>query len=70
MRSIFDSAEGVGAQLARDLPRSGSKTIRLGRVRQTACIGFAAASRQIVGKPTPTPSAESKADRAKSNRCL
>jgi len=46
----FDSAEGVGASIARDLARSGSKTRHLVCARHTAFSDEAAGSRQIVSK--------------------
>jgi hypothetical protein len=41
----------VGVRLADDLLRSSSKLKHPGRIRQTPSSGFAAGSRQIVGKP-------------------
>src|ERR1700712_5259963 len=52
-------AEGsLGAGSFRELPGTGSKTRQLGRVRYSTFAGLTAASRQIVGKPTPTPSGQ------------
>jgi hypothetical protein len=48
--ALIASAEGVGVQLADDLPGTGSKIRDLGCIRDTAFAGFAAASRQIVSK--------------------
>jgi hypothetical protein len=57
--SAFDSGRRpVGAGSSRELPGTGSKSRHLGRVRYSTFAGFAAASRQIVGKPTPTPSGQ------------
>jgi hypothetical protein len=47
--------------LACDLPGTGSKTFACGVSDRAEGVWFAAASRQIVGKPTPTPSAEATA---------
>ena len=47
------SAEGVGAQLARDLARSGSKTCPRGVSDEPRKFGFRAAQRPIVGNGTP-----------------
>jgi hypothetical protein len=49
------SAEGVGALLARDLARSGSKSSACGGSNGSQASGFAVASRQIVGKVERTP---------------
>jgi hypothetical protein len=48
----------VGAGLPRELPGTGSKIRRLGRVRYPALAGFAAASRQFASKLAPTPSGQ------------
>jgi|GEM_PF-4631621 len=46
--------EGVGAWLAGDLARSGSKPCRCGVSGHYAVNGFAAGPQQIAGKPAPT----------------
>ncbi|MFJ5300863.1 hypothetical protein ACIQAL_30610 [Pseudomonas sp. NPDC088368] len=58
LRCTFASAEGVGALLARDLLRSGSKFGACGASGGKASSGSTAAARQIVGKPTPTASGQ------------
>jgi hypothetical protein len=47
-------AAGRGSWLAYDLLRSSSKPVGCGVPDTTEVSGFAAASQQIVGKPTPT----------------
>jgi hypothetical protein len=63
--ALIASAEGVGVagvalHLACDLARSGSKPYPRGRSDSTEVPDFAAGSRQIAGKPAPTPSAEAR----------
>ncbi|MFJ5300862.1 hypothetical protein ACIQAL_30605 [Pseudomonas sp. NPDC088368] len=61
LRCTFASAEGVGALLARDLLRSGSKSGACGACGASggkASSGSTAAARQIVGEPTPTASGQ------------
>ena len=48
------SAEGVGAWLARDLARSGSKTCRCGVPEKPRSPGFRAAAQPIADKSAPT----------------
>ena len=67
--TVFDSGRRPWEQACSgphsdNLPRSGSKTRRLGRFRLTEYTGFTAASRQIAGKRAPTPAAEADMCRA------